>query len=412
MKKVKKYRKGKSKNQRGITLVALVVTIVILIILASVTINAVLGDGGLIKQAEKAKDIAENSISKESGDMNRLAQEYANMMAEDNNPPSPEDKTPPTVDIVVGEITETSIAVTVNAKDDSGEISSYKYYINEVEKMTLSTNTYKFEGLTAGTEYTIKVEVFDKANNKGEKSITATTKTASIPTTSSYVGYYADLEGEGTVDGIIYADLAKGNTGDGQWSDSDGNYTIPVKTNLKDYYISKKSHSGDFGTKDVISPIKGQSGKNDRFYIMELEDFNAGTRYCWYDAAYGNMSDYSTATSKDFGTGKANTNTMITKWNNNSYGAQNDNGTYLDMWGVIQDKVAEGWFVPSKAEWSAFAEELGITKSNYQEKGLTDWYWSSSQRNTGYAWNATFGLGYMGSYSVDYIYYVRLSTTF
>ena len=31
----------------------------------------------------------------------------------------------------------------------------------------------------------------------------------------SYVGYYADLEGDGTVDGIIYADLAVG--GSGQW---------------------------------------------------------------------------------------------------------------------------------------------------------------------------------------------------
>ena len=182
MKKNKKYRKEKSKNQRGITLVALVVTIVILIILASVTINAVLGDSGLIKQAEKAKDIAEDYIAKEEEDMNRLAQEYANMMAEDNNPPSPGDKTPPTVDIVVGEVTETSIAVTVNATDDSGEIASYKYYINEVEKMTLPTNTYKFEELTAGTEYTIKVEVFDKAGNKGEDSTKASTTKPSEPT--------------------------------------------------------------------------------------------------------------------------------------------------------------------------------------------------------------------------------------
>ena len=170
------------KKQSGITLVALVVTMLILIILATITIKAVLGDNGLIKQAEKAKDIAENSISKESGDMHRLAQEYANMMAEDNNPSLPEDKTPPTVDIVVGEITETSIAVTVNATDDSGEIASYKYYINGEEKMTLPTNTYKFEGLTAGTEYTIKVEAFDKANNKGEDSTKASTTKPSEPT--------------------------------------------------------------------------------------------------------------------------------------------------------------------------------------------------------------------------------------
>ena len=37
----------------GITLIALVVTIVVLIILATVSINAVMGEDGLIKQAEK-----------------------------------------------------------------------------------------------------------------------------------------------------------------------------------------------------------------------------------------------------------------------------------------------------------------------------------------------------------------------
>ena len=191
-KRIKKIKQGgkeviqnnrrNQKKQSGITLVALVVTMLILIILATVTINAVLGDNGLIKQAQKTKDIAEDYIAKEEEDMNRLAQEYANMMAEDNNPSLPEDKTPPTVDIVVGEVTETSIAVTVNATDDSGEIGSYKYYINGEEKTTSATNTYTFSGLTAGTEYTIKVEAFDKANNKGENSTKASTTKPSEPT--------------------------------------------------------------------------------------------------------------------------------------------------------------------------------------------------------------------------------------
>ena len=179
---MKEKKEKKQKKENGITLVALVVTIVILIILATVSINAVLGDNGLIKQAEKTKDLAENSILKEGGDMNRLAQEYANMIAEDNNPSLPEDTTPPTVNIVVGEVTKTSIAVTVNATDDSGEISSYKYYINGVEKTTGTTNSYTFTGLTSGTSYTIKVEAFDKAGNKGEDSTTASTTKPSEPT--------------------------------------------------------------------------------------------------------------------------------------------------------------------------------------------------------------------------------------
>ena len=46
----------KTSNQRGITLVALVVTIVILIILASVAINAIFGENGLIKRAEEPEN--------------------------------------------------------------------------------------------------------------------------------------------------------------------------------------------------------------------------------------------------------------------------------------------------------------------------------------------------------------------
>ena len=145
---------------------------------------------------------------------------------------------------------------------------------------------------------------------------------------------------------------------------------------------------------------------------MALEDFNTGTSYCWYDAALGNMDDYATATSLDFGTGKANTEAMIAKWNSSAYGAQNDNGTYLDMWGAIQDKVAEGWFVPSRGEWGAFGDNLGITTDNYVNYGLSYWCWSSSQYDTGSAWFATFYDGYMNYINVNLSFCVRLSATF
>ena len=42
----------KTKEMKGITLVALVVTIVVLLILAGVSINTVLGDDGIIKKAK------------------------------------------------------------------------------------------------------------------------------------------------------------------------------------------------------------------------------------------------------------------------------------------------------------------------------------------------------------------------
>ena len=227
--------------------------------------------------------------------------------------------------------------------------------------------------------------------------------------TEPYVGYYADVNSDGTVDGVIYADLAIGNIGDGQWTDNDGNYTINKIEDVKDYYISQTNYEGTFGTKDVLCAT---GDGNERFYVMALEDFNPGTYYCWYDAAYENMSDYATATSEDFGTGKQNTLNMIEKWNNKAYGAQNDNGTYKDMWGEIQTKVNEGWFVPSQGEWSAFGEELGITIENYTSKNLSNYYWSSSQINAYAACNARFNNGYMDGSRVYGNYCVRLGTTF
>ena len=54
-------------SNRGITLIALVITIIVLLILAGVTINMVLGDDGIIQNAQKAKEANEKGIGREEG---------------------------------------------------------------------------------------------------------------------------------------------------------------------------------------------------------------------------------------------------------------------------------------------------------------------------------------------------------
>ena len=44
------------KNNKGVTLIALVVTIIVLLILAAVTISMLRGENGIIKQAQNAND--------------------------------------------------------------------------------------------------------------------------------------------------------------------------------------------------------------------------------------------------------------------------------------------------------------------------------------------------------------------
>ena len=47
--------KERKKQAKGITLIALVITIIVLLILAGVTIATLTGDNGILKQADKAK---------------------------------------------------------------------------------------------------------------------------------------------------------------------------------------------------------------------------------------------------------------------------------------------------------------------------------------------------------------------
>ena len=69
------------KSKKGITLVALVVTIVVLLILAGVTITALLGDDGIIKKAQDAADLMNNAIQSEENEINALLNELDEIIA-------------------------------------------------------------------------------------------------------------------------------------------------------------------------------------------------------------------------------------------------------------------------------------------------------------------------------------------
>ena len=56
-----KLKINKFKNSKGITLIALVVTIIVLIILAGISINLILGDNGIITKAQLAKQAQEKT---------------------------------------------------------------------------------------------------------------------------------------------------------------------------------------------------------------------------------------------------------------------------------------------------------------------------------------------------------------
>ena len=206
------------------------------------------------------------------------------------------------------------------------------------------------------TEGTTTITVKSAAtSNYNEKTVTytATVKLQTF-TLDSGIGYYADIDDNGSVDGIIFGDRKKGASG--SWGNRDGNYSISTKTGLKEYYISQTNYKGAFGTKNVLS---AKSSGNARFYVMALSDASS-SGWAWTEAQ---------------------------KFNGN------------------------GWSVPSRNEWAAFAGLLGITSSNYQSYGLQNRYWGS-YINDDYSWACLFYSGRVDSVHFSDSVHVRLSTMF
>ena len=135
------------KKQKGITLIALVVTIVVLIILATISINAVLGENGLIKRAEKAQEVHANSTIAEEEALNTLLDDYDNAIAE---PVVYQDGTLPTTPKVTQGMTRVKYNSTSGNWERVTDVSAewYNYASNKREwaNVVLGDATFNSDG--------------------------------------------------------------------------------------------------------------------------------------------------------------------------------------------------------------------------------------------------------------------------
>jgi len=215
-----------------------------------------------------------------------------------------------------------------------------------------------------------------------------------ISETDSYAkDYYLDVNG---VIGIVYADLAFKEGAE--------------EKDFKSYSINGTHNDPNFGEKPLL---KAESNGDPRFYVMALEDFT-GDYYWYYSAA--EHENTAVVTSDAFETGKSNTDTMIGIWNREEFGEQNgDPDGRKDIWGAIQTKVSQGWFVPSLGEWNVFVGTYDVQGEQDDDGnwpfpyGFWDMYWTSSQNNKDVTLDIYGSTG--GGYN-DAIFNVRLSATF
>ena len=400
---MKQNLKERGNGKNGITLIALVITIIVLLILAGVTIATLTGDNGILTKAQNAKTQNDKATAKEKVDL--------------------------------------AIAASL---DETGKINlgQLKTNLNNIDGINpkvgdITDSRFPLKVTVDGVEVTIEKDSNGKySTSVGESTGSSGGGNSGISKTESYIGYYADVDDDGTIDGVIYADQAIG--GSGQWENSNDKYTIPKveASELKEYKIRTSKFPDGVAedvfktgktTSQVIAPVSKDSKLKDRFYVMALSDISSSDYY-WnknYDSIY-NSKKY--GTEENFGKGKSNTKIMVEYWEKNSGINIPTGNKYVDdwdskdIWNNIKDKVAKGWFVPSKEEWAAFAGELKIGQTssddkNYSKLGLRGYYWSSSQVPFSYgvydgAWIANFDRGGMSYNSVRGRDYVRLGTTF
>ena len=232
----------------------------------------------------------------------------------------------------------------------TGSISAWSSNTG-VATVSVSGNTVTVKSIGVGSA-TITVKSASNTNyNEKTATYTVTVKNPTF-TGDSGVGYYADTDGDGTPDGIIFEDFKKG--GSGSWGGT--SYTVSTVTGLKEYYISQTNYKGPFGTKNVLS---ARGSGNARFNVMALSDYN-------------NSATYTFTNAKSITSGE--------------------------------------WRVPTKIEWAAFGGELGITTSNYSGYGLKATYWSSSANYFNFGCYVNFSTGTIDSNYGQYP--VRLARTF
>ena len=322
---------------------------------------------------------------------------------------------------------------TIELKDTSGKtlnstsVNGFNgyYEVNKEGSFTLKVTGTNKDGTRSKTQ---TITIANLAILPGSTILRANAPKISVPGLK-----YADLDGDGIADGIIVADISKDSAdtttykGKNPWGNSNGSFSYTKKetSELREYSENtsyKYTNADGYKVDGTLIKCKNNTG-TPRYYVLSLADYDANGHY-WYKNASGKMSDYSTFTSKDFGKGKENTEKMIDRMKNHSdtskykydYG-EPTTGTNADIWNIIEDKVKEGWFVPSKAEWAAFASYLNTSKTNtdtnyYVNYGLNSWYWSSSQYDDDGAWVVGFIVGDMYGTIVGDTDSLRLCATF
>ena len=160
--------KTKNKKNKGITLIALVITILVLVILVGVVMSFVLGDDGIIGKAIKSKNEYEISAAKEQID--GMVAEYASQYHEKK--------------YIEGSTTADTLADYIAENLENQQVGSYNLEKIGNRKYKLSRATDKKwtygAGNTMVTDGLVSLKIGDYVNYNPTKGATQTSVTSSV----------------------------------------------------------------------------------------------------------------------------------------------------------------------------------------------------------------------------------------
>ena len=295
-------------NKKGITLIALVVTVVVLIILAGVSINAVLGDNGIIKKANQAASVTKEAEVKEA--INRTILEF--YLTNDYETLE---------DFLKAKVTEGKIdSVTKNA-DGTLTVKKGEYSVT-VENRTNSSGGSSSGGSTGGETQTPEITIGEAkvvANSDGTGSAITDANSVYLGNTL-YITFSHSITGGTTVvdKTIPYAVTANGTytftvTGTVNGKSYTKNVSVTVNQ-FKDVYEYMQTNTKvTYSDGDVWVPegfkVAGDSASTvQNGVVIEDKDGNqfvwvpvatlADYKRTWY-TGYGAFSGYSEALPED-----------------------------------------------------------------------------------------------------------------
>ena len=366
------------KNQKGITLVALVITIVILIILATVTLNVVLGEGGLIDRAQGAKDLTEQAALEEQEELNSLLSEMTNIMSEDQTPPTPT-------------IPETTQEAKPNPNEDGPSFENTKTITDDLDNPVTIPGGFHLDK-DSGTKVEEGIVIEDGSGNQfvwipvGTYNVSTTINASGTLTNNltrrdwaeaNVVLEPTEVEGDNELDNLYYGEGNENSIGKDQ---IDGFKTSGI-TN-KGFYIGRYEQGQGNVCKASVDPYTGLDINTAKAQAEVMYSGNTYvtseliSSYAWDTAlnfiCQTNKEGYLLATTQDKAYGNINTGNLT------KTGEYKVDGQTADKYSNIYDMIG------NRREWTTEFSNINGTITTRAPSGVPGPY---VKRGGDYFWN-------------------------